>query len=318
MKERVRIAIIGGSSGDALVESCKKFGQYSIIICGREKDRGYGMGDENYLIDLNEKDKIVNLIREKADCLLLGTGHILAHNIAKVLYDSGFVVSINPHKADYGKNKILAYEFIRKIGYKTPEFYVIESEKHLKEIGIDNIKIPCVVKSENDAVRTAKANNKTQLLDLLKENFDTSNKVIVEEFIDGIEYTIPVVSDGENYIGLTQALNMSDINRIAVAHLRFFDNLDAKYDRYELLDDELKKEITDITVDITRQIGLVGVPRYDLMVDMDKNIYILEINEVAVSRLGPDHYPWEEVNMNLADEMVKNTLKIFQKHNRIQ
>ncbi|KUO75978.1 MAG: hypothetical protein APF77_24455 [Clostridia bacterium BRH_c25] len=318
MKERVRIAIIGGSSGDALVESCKKFGQYSIIICGREKDRGYGMGDENYLIDLNEKDKIVNLIREKADCLLLGTGHILAHNIAKVLYDSGFVVSINPHKADYGKNKILAYEFIRKIGYKTPEFYVIESEKHLKEIGIDNIKIPCVVKSENDAVRTAKANNKTQLLDLLKENFDTNNKVIVEEFIDGIEYTIPVVSDGENYIGLTQALNMSDINRIAVAHLRFFDNLDAKYDRYELLDDELKKEITDITVDITRQIGLVGVPRYDLMVDMDKNIYILEINEVAVSRLGPDHYPWEEVNMNLADEMVKNTLKIFQKHNRIQ
>ncbi len=309
--ERLNIAIIGGSSGDALIESCKRVGHNCVSFFGRETDRGYGMADENHLIDLSEKNKIISIIKDSADCLLVGTGHELAHDIAKELYDEGFVVSINPHKADYGKNKILAYNAIQEMGYSTPEYFVIDSENELNDIGIDSIKIPCVVKSENDAVRTAKANDREQLKKLLDENFLTSNKVIVEEFIEGVEYTIPVVSDGIDFIGLPDALDMSDINKIAVAHLRNFDNLDAKYDRQELLDEQLKQEITNITVDITKKIGLVGVIRYDLMVDMNKNVYILEINEVAVSRIGPDHYPWQEVDINLADEMVKNTLKMF-------
>lgn len=310
MNDNIKIAIIGGSSGDALVESCRNMGHYSIMFCGRETDRGYGTGDENYLIDLSETEKIVNIIREKADCLLLGTGHAYAHKIAKVLYDENFIVSINPYKAEYGKNKILAYEFIRSNGYKTPDYLVISDVEQFNSVK-SSIKLPCVVKSENDAVRTAKANDENQLKALVEENLKTKNKVIVEQFIDGIEYTIPVISDGENFIALTDALNMADINKIAIAHLRYFDDLDIKYDRFEFLNDKLRDDIANTVIDITKQIGLVGVPRYDLMVDTNKEVYILEVNEVAVSRIGSAHYPWETVNISMSDEMIKNTIKLY-------
>lgn len=309
--DKLKVAVIGGSSGDALVESCKKQGLYSIIICGKENDRGYGLADENYVIDLKEKNKIVKLIKEKADCLLIGTGHTLAHEIAKDLFNQDFIVSINPEKAEYGKNKILAYDTINRLGYLTPKFRIISLIESLSDLDIESFNIPSVVKSENDSIRTAKANNKDQLKKLIKENLETKNKVIVEEFIDGIEYTIPVISDGIEYTALPKALYMSDINRIAVAHLRNFDSLDAKYDRKKHLNQRIVDKIVNAVLDVTAKIGMVGVIRYDLMVDKNENIYFLEINEVCVSRIGPDHYPWQEVNINLADEMVKNLVKIY-------
>lgn len=307
----IKFAIIGGSSGDALAEACKKKNLYSILICGRKSDHGYGMGDENYAIDLSEKEKIVKLIKDRSDCLILGTGHKYALEIAKQLYDDNFIVSIDPYKAQYGKNKICAYERIRKFGYNTPGFTVIESYEQYVEKVSKNIVFPVVVKSEDDAVRTAKANNQRQLDDLVKENLEAGSKVIIEQFIEGVEYTIPIISDGNNYYSLSKALDMSDINRIAIAHLRHFDNMDLKYDRKAFLDDNLRTRIESVTIDITKRIGLIGFIRFDLMVDLNKTIYILEINEVAVSRLGSDHYPWEEVGINPAEVMIDNTLKIY-------
>lgn len=313
MDNKIKIAIIGGSSGDALVDSCKKLGCYSILICGSETNNGYGTADENYLIDLVEKDKIVNLIKEKADCLLLGTGHALAHDIAKVVYDLGILTSINPYKADCGKNKILAYDFIRKIGFNTPDYFIIDSLEKLDKM---DITLPCVVKSENDSVKTAKAITKEQLYELVSENVSKNSRAIVEEFIDGVEYTIPIVSDGENYTALTDALKMRDINKIAVAKLRNFTNLDEKYNRFEFLDEDLINNIAYITTEITKKMELIGVPRYDLIVDSNKKVYVLEVNEVSVSRNGEGHYPWEDVGIEYAKEMIQNTVKLLKKRNK--
>ncbi len=312
MQENIKIAIIGGSSGDALVNTCKKLGYYSILICGNDTNRGYGTADENYLIDLIEKEKIVNLIKEKADCLLLGTGHALAHDIAKAVYDLGILTSINPYKAEYGKNKILAYDFIRKIGFNTPDYFIIDS---LEQLDKTDIALPCVVKSENDSVKTAKAITKEHLYQLVGENVSKNSRSIVEEFIDGVEYTIPIISDGENYTALIDALKMRDINKIAVAKLRNFASLDEKYNRFEFLDEDLINNIAYITTEITKKMELIGVPRYDLIVDNNKKVYILEVNEVSVSRNGEGHYPWEEVGIDYAKEMVQNTVKLFKNWN---
>ena len=302
------IAIIGGSSGDALIEACKTKGIQCIAFFGRDTDRGCGAADENYLIDLAETEKIVKIIQEKTNCLLLGTGHIFAHKIAKELYDSGFLVSIDPNKAEYGKNKILAYEFIKRNGYNTPDFIVIESETQMEAIDINTIPLPCVVKSENDAVKTAKANNLSELHNLLCDHFAIGGKIIVEQFIDGIEYTMPVVSDGIEYNVYPEALDMEDINRIAIAKLKNFDNLDKKYNRKKFLTNELRTAICTALLDITRKFGFIGLVRYDIMVDTSCKLYILEVNEVATSRLGPEHYPWETVGLNPAMMMVENII----------
>ncbi|MDR7857547.1 ATP-grasp domain-containing protein [Tissierella sp.] len=313
MVGKTKIAIIGGSSGDILVSTCKKLGYYSILICGDETNRGYGAADENYLIDLVEKEKIVNIIKHNADCLLLGTGHALAHDIAKSVYDLGIVTSINPYKAEYGKNKILTYDFIRKIGFKTPDYFIINDLEQLNRI---DMSLPCVVKSEDDSVKTAKALTKEHLYQLVDENLLNGSRAIVESFIDGVEYTIPIVSDGETYVPLTDALKMRDISKIAVAKLRNFTSLDEKYDRFELLDKNLINNIAYITTEITKKMELVGVPRYDLIVDSKKNIYILEVNEVSVSRNGEGHYPWEEVGIDYAKEMIQNTVKLLKNRHK--
>ncbi len=311
MIKKIKVAIIGGSSGEALVNACKKNKCYTILICGKVSDSGYGTADENYLIDLHEKDRITKLIKEKSDCLLMGTGHILAHEIAKVLFDDGFCVSIDPYKAIYGKNKVMAYEQIRKLGYDTPNYIVIDSVDSFNEIDYLSVKLPCVVKSENDAVRTAKANNIKQLKLLIQENLSAGGKAIVEEFITGIEYTIPVISDGHSFIGLTDALDMSNVNKIAVEHLRFFENMDVKYDRKKHINQKLKNEIRVAAVNITEKLGLIGFIRYDLIVRLDGKVVFLEINEVAVSAMGDGHYPWDEVNIDPADLMTKNMINLF-------
>lgn len=313
MDEKIKIAIIGGSSGDALVEACMDLGHYSILICGNKDDNGYGDADENYLIDLLEKEKIVNLIKDKADCLLLGTGHELAHNIAKDVYDVGIVTSINPYKAEYGKNKILAYNLIRKLGFNTPDYFVVSSVKELDSL---DIQLPYVVKSENDSVETAKANNKEELYRLVSENTLANSKAIVEQFIEGTEYTIPIISDGENYRALTDALKMDNIKKIAIAKLRNFNVLDIESDNIIFLDEELIEQIVYVTTEVTRAMQLTGVPRYDLIVDNNRKIHILEVNEVSVSRNGEGHYPWEDVNIEYAKEMVKNTVLMHEKRKK--
>lgn len=314
MKENVvKIAIIGGQSGQALNRAAKKRGLYTMLFCGTNTDSGFGEADENYEIDLSKSEKITTLIKEKADMLLLGTGHELAHNIAKTLYDCKFPVSINPYSAEYGKDKSKAYAYIKDRGYNCPPYIIVKDKKEWEETNDKSQIPPCVVKSKNDKVRTAKANDYNELLVLMEEHIKNKSEAIIEKFINGIEYTIPVVSDGKEYSVLDKALDMEDINKIAIGHLRNFTTMDNNYDRKEMMADEaLRREICDSALDIAKSMGLVGFVRFDLIVTPNKKIYWLEVNEVSVSALGDGHYPWESVDIYPAEIMVDNMLNMYE------
>lgn len=313
----IKMAIIGGSSGDVLVEASKKRGCYTIIICGDESNSGYGIADENYVIDLKEKEKIVNLIRKNADCLLMGTGHEYAHAIAKELYKEKFPISIDPIAASLGKDKEIAYSNVKRLGYFTPEHKLVRNETEFVEKNICEFPLPCVVKSQNDAVPTAKANNMVELNALLKEHFSKNSVAIVEEFLEGVQYTIPVVSDGIIIKPLDRALDMRDVNLISSGPLKNFNKEQASFfDINRVPSDSLRQEIVQMVTNITKEFGLIGVPRFDLMVK-DGHVYFLEVNEVAASQTkGPKnyHYPLPEVGINMAEEMVDVMLKIYKEY----
>lgn len=319
MKEKICVGIIGGQSGEILAKTAKKRGLKTVLIAGKDTEAGTKIADESYVIDLKNKEEIVNLLMEKVDCVCMGTGHKFAHAIAKELFDKGMPISIEPYNAEIGKNKMKAYEKFKELGYKVPGHRIIKAGTLIDEKLMDGIKLPVVVKSISDEVKTSKAVNKDQLRSLLVKNMEKNSDVIVDEFIDGLNATIPVVSDGEKIEGLRAALDMVEINKMAIDGCPNFEVKDTYLDerRDEILTDEVKNEIVAMTEDIVRKIGLIGVPRFDLIIKPVDGIYILEVNEVAVSALGPTHFPWEQVDISMADEMMNVTLKVYEKSKRI-
>lgn len=316
MNKKIRIGIIGGGSGDVLAATACNMNLKTILVAGKETDRGVDIADESYVIDYKNKEEIVELLLEKVDCTVIGTGHKYAHEIAKELYDKGMPISIEPYKAEYGKNKLKTYEMLKSLGYKAPDYIIVEYGTQITKNLLENITLPCVVKSIEDAVGTAKANNIEQLRSILEENMNNKSSAIVQEFIDGLDVTIPVISDGTKIEAVKRALDLKDLNRIAIIDLANFENTEFEFERFEVINEEVKDHIIKLVEDVVVKIGLVGVPRFDIKVTRDREIYVLEINEVAVSRFGPGHpfggyihFPWEKINFNMAEEMIKVALQ---------
>ena len=124
------IGIIAGISGEAIVTEVKKLGYKTLIISGREKDSGMNISDKNLVIDLKLKEEIYQELRKNnVEKIILGTGHILAFQLASFLLDKGMKVSINPESSLIAKDKFLYKKILSSKGILTPKFLLINQGK---------------------------------------------------------------------------------------------------------------------------------------------------------------------------------------------
>ncbi|MCF6241220.1 MAG: phosphoribosylamine--glycine ligase [Bacteroidales bacterium] len=123
------------------------------------------------------------------------------------------LVGPSKHAAQLEGSKEFAKDFMQKYNIPTAKYksFTLENLEEAYTF-LDNLQAPYVLKA--DGMSTGKgviiendlAKAKVQIKEMLEGQFgDASRKVVVEEFLSGIELSVFVLTDGENYVLLPEA-----------------------------------------------------------------------------------------------------------------
>lgn len=170
--------------------------------------------------------------------------------------------------------KILSYCNVR-----TAEWILVKNIEEINFEKINKIGFPLFVKpnSGGSSIATNIVHDELELISAINEALNVDNEVIIEEYINGNEISIPII---DGYIYPTVAIKPPN---------KFFD-LQAKYElgmssEFIIeLEYSLKKEVDCMLNKIWKEFKLDGYARIDLLV-RDNIPFVLEIN--TLPGMGP-------------------------------
>ena len=175
-------------------------------------------------------------------------------------------------------NKNWTNRFLKESGITVPSSFVVyrgdESSEYLPKA-----KYPCFVKPNNggSSVGTSKARSEEELIKALEIAFQHDDEIIVEEFIQGREFTCGVMG----FDGTIKALPMTEVK----PKHDFFDFADKYGDDGALeetpanLPEELTKKCQAIAVKAFKTLRCRNVSRIDFILK-DNEFYLIEVNTI--------------------------------------
>ena len=181
---------------------------------------------ENYNISVNDFKKIKSLVIEKQiKMVLVGPEEPLVRGIHDFFLNDDFLKDVNvigPQKqgALLEGSKSFAKEFMIRNNIPTAKYLKV-NENNIDEgnLFLENLSPPYVLKA--DGLASGKGvliiNNLNEAkIELRRMLFDqkfgeASKNVVIEEFLDGIELSCFVLTDGKNYINLPMAKDYKKI-----------------------------------------------------------------------------------------------------------
>lgn len=168
--------------------------------------------------------------------------------------------------AIWSKNRIFMKGNLVKHNIRTPSYVVFESINDVVPESIkvitDRFPLPVVVKPNigDSAITTIVVNKIDDLLPSIKKTFEISDKVIIEEFILGIDVSVGVIDwYRDEFIYALPPGEMKPDFLIAM-HLEY----------------KIKKEIEDIARKVHEIFGLRHYSKIDFIITKNNTIYVVE------------------------------------------
>ena len=127
---------------------------------------------------------------------------------------------------------------------------------------------------EGSSIGMAKAASAEQLIDALTEAFKFDDKVLLEAWITGDEFTVSMLGDK-----VLPAISMKT-NNVFYDYQAKYQSTDTQYLCPCGLNDEDLFELNTLAESAFKAIGCSGWGRVDFMRDKDKNWFLLEVNTV--------------------------------------
>jgi len=176
-----------------------------------------------------------------------------------------------------GMNKIMFRKIMKQEKIPVPKYLVFsQGEKKTKILSI--FKFPFVVKpfDQGSSVGVSIVHHKKELEPSLERAFSYSRKILVEEYLPGIEISCGVLGNEKPI-----ALPVIEI----IPKKEFFD-YEAKYDETKrdevvpaIISKKLTKQVQDLAIRVFKAIDCRGFGRVDMIISQDKS-YVLEINTI--------------------------------------
>ena len=184
-------------------------------------------------------------------------------------------------------NKALTKSFVEKVGVKTPRSTLLSRDDYRPDVAIKIFKefpLPAVIKplALGSSVGVSIAKDFFSLEEALKMAFESSDQIMIEEFIQGKEATCGVVEGfrGEDYYVLPP------IEIVPKSTAGFFD-YKAKYQGQSeeicpgRFSEAENAELRRLSALVHKTIGLRHYSRSDFIIHPKRGIYFLEINNAA-------------------------------------
>ena len=181
--------------------------------------------------------------------------------------------SIDGHSV--GMNKIFTKLMAQSLKINQPPFTIVESKQKIR------FRQKTVIKpyDNGSSVGVYIVNNQKELDGALSRIFKISAKAILEEYVDGEEYTVGVIDTQD----LTEAL---PVIWIKPQKSPFFD-YKSKYSdggANEIcpapIPDKLRQKLQNVALLVHKTLGLRHMSRSDFMVDKRGHIFFLEVNTI--------------------------------------
>ena len=271
---------ISVKSGQVVYETLKDYYNcYRIYI--KENEWILKKDNDSYKIDIDDF-KIDGLTNLKLDCIFNAIHGTPGEDgkMQKYFEDKNIpITGCNSYQSELTFDKIDCLNFLSSKGIKVASsISLLKSEK----IDVDEIEnkigFPCFVKASNSgsSFGVFKVYDKEEIIHCINSALKVDNKVLIESFIDGREFSIGVIS----FKGSTKVLPITEI----ITSNDFFD-YEAKYEgkAQEItpakITDELKSELKLLSKKVYNLLELKGFSRSEFIVN-DNGIYYLETNTV--------------------------------------
>lgn len=175
-------------------------------------------------------------------------------------------------------NKWLCNSVLKQLGFNCAKSLLFRNKNINKKEIVNKLKIPCFVKPNNSgsSIGITKINEINELDYAIAKAFDESNEILVEECLEGREFTCGAFS----YKGEITVLPVTEI----ISENDFFD-YEAKYlgKSQEItparLNEKNTKLIQSNTYKIMHLLDIKGVARIDYILK-ENILYVLEINTI--------------------------------------
>ncbi len=261
--------------------SKEKYNAYRIHIF---KDKWVFVNDmdEEFPVDKNDFSVLVNATKITFDCVFNAIHGSPGEDGYMQAYFKLIGIpqtSCNMYQAALTFNKRDFLSTLKPYGIKTAESFYLNLGDVVNENAIvAKVGLPCFVKANKagSSFGISKVYKKEDLIAAIEKSFKEDDEIIIEEFLDGTEVSVGVIS----YKGKTTVLPITEI----VSENDFFDYA-AKYEGksqeitparisedYKIKAETLAKKIYEVT-------GMTGFSRSEFIFKNDEP-YLLEMNTV--------------------------------------
>ena len=238
--------------------------------------------DEEFPVDKNDFSVLVNKTKITFDCVFNAIhGSPGEDGFMQAYFDLLDLpqTSCSMYQAALTFNKRDLLATLKPYGIKTAESYYLNLGDIINEDAIvAKVGLPCFVKANKagSSFGISKVYKKEDLQAAIDNSFKEDNEIIIEQFLDGVEVSVGVIS----YKGETKVLPITEI----VSENDFFD-YQAKYEgkSQEITPARISKDYEQKTVAVAKKIyetlGMKGFSRSEFIFKNDEP-YLLEVNTV--------------------------------------
>ncbi len=219
----MKILVIGsGGREHALIWKLNQSSLVDEIFCA-PGNAGIGKIAKNIDISYNNIDKLIEFCKNNnIDLTIVGPEAPLVEGIVDTFKENNLkIIGPAKHAAQLEGSKSFAKNFMKKYNIPTAKYDEVKTFKDA-ELAIEKYSYPVVIKADGLAAGKGVfiCQNKNESLSTIKELLndrklgDAGNKIVIEEFLEGVETSILCFTDGETIVPM---VNSQD-------HKRAFDN----------------------------------------------------------------------------------------------
>lgn len=275
--QKKKVMILGAAEGQMpIVNICKRKGYYTIVVSTQGNYPCFNLADKSYYIDTRDKEKILSIAQQEGiDAILTDQTDVSVPSVAYVaekmnLRGIGYETSL------LFTNKYLMRAAAEKANIAIPKFGKAKNLNEAKELA-HTIGYPVMVKpTDSSGSRgVVKVKSDSELIKNfeLAMHYSTTDYIVIEEFIEGIEY----LADGFAMDGRYTTLDIGikeyfDVDSIFVSKMCMFSSV-------ALIDDRIEKKVAETNQKLVEGLGLTfGITHAEyLYCPKDDKVYLVEI-----------------------------------------
>ena len=212
----MKILVIGSGGREHALGFKLKEASNSNEIYFAPGNAGTSQLGENVAIDISDFNQITKFCKkEHIDLVVVGPEKPLVDGLADFLRENGITVfGPNKNAASIEGSKSFAKDFMKRHKIPTAEYKIFtKDEKEIALYYLNKSKYPVVLKADGLAAGKGVVicNNFDEAKKEIEEYFTHSKfgkageKIVIEEFLEGNELSVFVITDGNSYVILTPA-----------------------------------------------------------------------------------------------------------------